>query len=160
MQAAPPKLGIERLSCSCNRNWVRYRGLQSGCGSAHESLGWCWPPHRGDQLDYPFRQDGFPKCRPPVRPQCAKARPDIGRSAAQYCCIEGTTPAQIALAWLLAQKPCILPIPSQVRRSSLGSEKILERQGLDSVSRTLPSSALQSRGFNCKQTGRPKLRWR
>src|SRR5438270_13316772 len=43
--------------------------------------------------------------------QMHEERPGACRRAARSCGAEMATPAQIALAWLLAQQPWIVPIP-------------------------------------------------
>ena len=48
--------------------------------------------------------------------QANQAMVDLLRSIAER---KGATPAQIALAWLLAQKPYIVPIPGTTKQSRL-----------------------------------------
>ena len=48
---------------------------------------------------------------PRFTPEARQGEPGAGRSARQHRAAEEATPAQIALAWLLAQKPWIVPIP-------------------------------------------------
>ena len=45
----------------------------------------------------------------------AQGEPGRGRSARQIAAQKQATPAQIALAWLLAQKPWIVPIPGTTK---------------------------------------------
>ena len=57
------------------------------------------------------------------------------------------TPAQIALAWLLGQKPWIVPIPA--RRSVIGSRKTLARPRFSSLRTTSTRSMPQRQSSPC-----------
>ena len=56
---------------------------------------------------------------------------------------KGATPAQIALAWLLAQKPWIVPIPGTTKLERL--EENLERPRSNSLPRISPRSTARPR---------------
>ena len=66
-----------------------------------------------------FEKNDFRNIVPRFAPDARKANQALvdllGRVAAQ----KGATPAQIALAWLLAQKPWIVPIPGTTKASRL-----------------------------------------
>jgi len=66
-----------------------------------------------------FGSSDFRSTLPRFTPEALKANQAVvdllGRIAKQ----EGATPAQIALAWLLAQKPWIVPIPGTTKLSRL-----------------------------------------
>src|SRR5208283_4381625 len=68
---------------------------------------------------YQIRQKRFLQHRPRFTPENRKANQAmvdlLGRVAEQ----KKATPAQIALAWLLAQKPWIVPIPGTTKRHRL-----------------------------------------
>ncbi|WP_141233282.1 aldo/keto reductase, partial [Pseudomonas savastanoi] len=58
------------------------------------------------------------------------------------------TPAQVALAWLLAQKPWIVPIPGTTKQHRLeenlkGAEVVLSTDELDAINRELSSVQIQ-----------------
>ena len=58
----------------------------------------------------------FPQHRPALHARGAEGEPGAGRSAsARSPRRKKATPAQIALAWLLAQKPWIVPIPGTTK---------------------------------------------
>ena len=48
---------------------------------------------------------------PAVRARRGRGQPGVDRAAAGVAGRKGATPAQVALAWLLAQRPWIVPIP-------------------------------------------------
>ena len=52
---------------------------------------------------------------PPLHPRGTQGEPGPGRPAGQDRSPKHATPAQVALAWLLAQKPWIVPIPGTRR---------------------------------------------
>ena len=61
---------------------------------------------------------------------------------------KGATPAQIALAWLLAQKPWIVPIPGTTKRHRLeeniaAAEIALSSDDLDRIEAALSAIAVQ-----------------
>ena len=62
----------------------------------------------------------------------------LGRIAAK----KQATPAQIALAWLLAQKPWIVPIPGTTKlhrlEENLGAAAVSSRPAISARSRTPP----------------------
>ena len=63
------------------------------------------------------------------------------------------TPAQIALAWLLAQKPWIVPIPGTTKRTRL--EENIGAAGLSSPPRTSARSIAPRRRSKCKARATP-----
>jgi aryl-alcohol dehydrogenase-like predicted oxidoreductase len=58
-----------------------------------------------------FAQDDFRNIVPRFSPEARKANQSLVEKLAAIASARGATPAQIALAWLLAQKPWIVPIP-------------------------------------------------
>ncbi len=57
--------------------------------------------------------------RSPLHAGGSKGEPSPGRCARQIASRKQATPAQIALAWLLAQKPWIVPIPGTTKLQRL-----------------------------------------
>ena len=54
-----------------------------------------------------------------LRPATARHRPDKQRALRRVGQRKGATPAQVALAWLLAKKPWIVPIPGTTKVAHL-----------------------------------------
>jgi aryl-alcohol dehydrogenase-like predicted oxidoreductase len=77
-------------------------------------------PHRQDQRGDGLRQlqhsQHHPRCTPEARKANQALVDLLGRIAAR----KHATPAQVALAWLLAQEPWIVPIPGTRRVERLG----------------------------------------
>ena len=67
----------------------------------------------------PVRQHRLPQHAAPFHAGGAEGEPGHGRSAGQIAQRKKATPAQIALAWLLAQKPWIVPIPGTTKLNRL-----------------------------------------
>ena len=73
-------------------------------------------PHREDRRLHDVRELGLPQHGSPLRPGGAQGEPRVRRAArAGSPSGKGATPAQIALAWILAQKPWIVPIPGTTK---------------------------------------------
>jgi len=66
-----------------------------------------------------FDDDDFRSKLPRFTPQALKANQELVERLASIAAEKNSTPAQIALAWLLAQKPWIVPIPGTTRLSRL-----------------------------------------
>ena len=60
-----------------------------------------------------FASDDFRTELPRFTPEARKANQELVDLLATIAAEKNATPAQIALAWLLAQKPWIVPIPGQ-----------------------------------------------
>ena len=69
-----------------------------------------------------FEKGDLPQRHSPLRAGRAQGQPAHGRSARRHCGAAKATPAQIALAWLLAQKPWIVPIPGTTKLHRLDGE--------------------------------------
>ena len=77
-------------------------------------------PHGQDRRKHDVRQLRLPQHRPALHAGGAEGEPGPGRSARQRSRQrKKATPAQIALAWLLAQKPWIVPIPGTTKLQRL-----------------------------------------
>jgi aryl-alcohol dehydrogenase-like predicted oxidoreductase len=81
-----------------------------------------------------FAKDDFRNVVPRFTPEARKANQALVEELGDIAAARGTTPAQIALAWLLAQKPWIVPIPGTTREhrleENLGAARI-ELSGAD-----------------------------
>ena len=62
-----------------------------------------------------FTKDDFRNIVPRFTPEARKANQTLVDLLAKVAREKGATPAQIALAWLLAQKPWIVPIPGTTK---------------------------------------------
>jgi aryl-alcohol dehydrogenase-like predicted oxidoreductase len=68
----------------------------------------------------PFASTDFRANVPRFAPDALKANMALVDLLRDVAICKGATPAQIALAWLLAQKPWIVPIPGTTKLSRLG----------------------------------------
>jgi aryl-alcohol dehydrogenase-like predicted oxidoreductase len=66
-----------------------------------------------------FDKSDFRNIVPRFTPEARKANHDLVKLLAEIAAHKQATPAQIALAWLLAQKPWIVPIPGTTKRARL-----------------------------------------
>ena len=66
-----------------------------------------------------FAQGDFRAALPRFAPEARKANQAVVDLLAKVAAARGATPAQIALAWLLARKPWIVPIPGTTKLSRL-----------------------------------------
>jgi aryl-alcohol dehydrogenase-like predicted oxidoreductase len=75
-----------------------------------------------------FSKDDFRNVVPRFTPEARKANQALVEELGAIAVTKGATPAQIALAWLLAQKPWIVPIPGTTKahrlRENLGAAEI------------------------------------
>ncbi|CAI9418754.1 Aldo-keto reductase IolS [Pleomorphomonas sp. T1.2MG-36] len=62
-----------------------------------------------------FAKDDFRSTVPRFQPEALKANQTLVDLVTSIAADKGATPAQIALAWLLAQKPFIVPIPGTTK---------------------------------------------
>jgi aryl-alcohol dehydrogenase-like predicted oxidoreductase len=62
-----------------------------------------------------FGKDDFRNVVPRFSPEARKANQALVEELTAIAAARGATPAQVALAWLLAQKPWIVPIPGTTR---------------------------------------------
>ena len=68
-------------------------------------------PDRRDDQGHPVRRARLPGQAAALHARGARRQPGAGRAAKRVAAHKGATPAQVALAWLLAQRPWIVPIP-------------------------------------------------
>jgi aryl-alcohol dehydrogenase-like predicted oxidoreductase len=78
-----------------------------------------------------FSKDDFRNIVPRFSPENRKANQALVARISAIASSRGATPAQVALAWLLAQKPWIVPIPGTTR-----VERLQENCGAASIDLT------------------------
>ena len=71
------------------------------------------------KADARFGKDDFRHIVPRFSPDMLKANQGLVTLLTEFAAEKGCTPAQLALAWLLAQKPWIVPIPGTRKESRL-----------------------------------------
>ena len=76
-------------------------------------------PHGEDRREYDVRQLRLPQHLPRFTPEARKANQALVDLLGKIAERKKATPAQIALAWLLAQKPWIVPIPGTTKLERL-----------------------------------------
>jgi aryl-alcohol dehydrogenase-like predicted oxidoreductase len=99
---------------------------------------------------------------PRFSPEARKANMALVEFVKAIAARKGATPAQVALAWLLARKPWIVPIPATTKRHRLeenlgGAELVLTPQDIEEIDaglagiavegERLPESALKMTGL-------------
>jgi aryl-alcohol dehydrogenase-like predicted oxidoreductase len=82
-----------------------------------------------------FPKDDFRNVVPRFTPEARKANQALVEELGVIAAARGATPAQVALAWLLAQKPWIVPIPGTTKAQRL--EENLGAAGLELTSMDL-----------------------
>ncbi|WP_426688815.1 aldo/keto reductase [Rhodanobacter ginsengiterrae] len=98
--------------------------------------------------DTPFDKDDFRSSVPRFSPEARRANQVLVDLLGRIAADRQATPAQIALAWLLAQQPWIVPIPGTTKLSrlqeNLGAADItLSAADLQQVSRSLAQIQVQ-----------------
>jgi aryl-alcohol dehydrogenase-like predicted oxidoreductase len=90
--------------------------------------------------------DDFRRGSPRFQPDNFQKNLDLVAKVEAFAKAHGATPAQVALAWVLSQRPFIVPIPGTKRRkyleenvASLGIQ--LAQRDLDELSTTVPKGA-------------------
>ena len=76
-------------------------------------------PDRRDRREHQFDRERLPQHRPALHAGSPQGQPGAGRLLGAIAARKQATPAQIALAWLLAQKPWIVPIPGTTKLQRL-----------------------------------------
>ena len=106
-----------------------------------------------------FDDTDFRSRLPRFTPEALKANQALIDLLGRIAQRKNATPAQIALAWLLAQKPWIVPIPAP--RSCIAWKKTSARCRSSSRRRTLPTSAppLQTSRSRARDTRRSCSGW-
>ncbi len=96
-----------------------------------------------------FVKGDFRNVVPRFTPEARKANQAVVDLLGKFAAEKKATPAQVALAWLLAQKPWIVPIPGTTKLSRLeenigGASVVLSTAELDEITRA--SSAIHLEG--------------
>ena len=105
--------GGENLNTKC------YRYLRSlGLDSFHSVL-WARAFLRENERKYYVRQYDLRNTLPRFTPEARKANQALVDLLGEIAKRKHATPAQIALAWLLGQKPWIVPIPGTTKLQRL-----------------------------------------
>ena len=108
-------------------------------------------PHRHDRRRHQIRRYRLPHHRAALRAGGAKANLALVDLLGDIAARKGATPAQIALAWLLAQKPWIVPIPGTTKLHRL--EENLGAADVELTAdrpREIGASRLKVEGSKCR----------
>jgi aryl-alcohol dehydrogenase-like predicted oxidoreductase len=98
--------------------------------------------------DATFGEGDFRSSVPRFSPEALKANQTLADLVRELADEKGVTPAQIALAWLLAQRPWIVPIPGTTKlhrlEENLGAANVsLAPDDLDRIERSLAAIEVQ-----------------
>jgi len=99
-----------------------------------------------------FAADDFRNVVPRFTPEARAANQVLVDQLTAIAAGHGATPAQIALAWLLARKPWIVPIPGTTKLHRLeeniaAAEVVLQAQDLDAIERALAGIQVQGERY-------------
>ena len=99
-----------------------------------------------------FAKDDFRQIVPRFTPEARKANQALVDLLGQVAARKKATPAQIALAWLLAQKPWIVPIPGTTKlnrlEENLGAVSVqLTAEDLSEIDRAAAKIAVQGERY-------------
>ena len=102
--------------------------------------------------DTTFKDGDWRGISPRFTPEALKANQALADLVGKLAATKGVTPAQIALAWLLAQKPWIVPIPGTTKlhrlEENLGSADVtLITDDLDRIQQTLATVVVQGERY-------------
>jgi aryl-alcohol dehydrogenase-like predicted oxidoreductase len=102
--------------------------------------------------DTTFKDGDYRRNAPRFTPEALKANQALADLVGKLAATKGVTPAQIALAWLLAQKPWIVPIPGTTKlhrlEENLGSADVtLITDDLDRIQQTLATVVVQGERY-------------
>ena len=102
--------------------------------------------------DTTFKDGDWRRISPRFTPKALKANQALADLVGKLAATKGVTPAQIALAWLLAQKPWIVPIPGITKlhrlQENLGSADVtLTTDDLDRIQQTLATVVVQGERY-------------
>jgi aryl-alcohol dehydrogenase-like predicted oxidoreductase len=99
-----------------------------------------------------FAPDDFRNQIPRFTPEARQANQTLVKRLGQIAARKRATPAQIALAWLLAQKPWIVPIPGTTKlhrlEENLGAVQVeLTPDDLDEIKTAITSLSIQGERY-------------
>lgn len=109
--------------------------------------------------DASFGKDDFRSVVPRFGQEALRANQNLVGELGKIATQKGVTPAQIALAWLLAQAPCIVPIPGTTKlhrlKENIGSASVkLSEADLQSISSALAQIEIQGERYPESLKGR------
>ncbi|MGY3530478.1 aryl-alcohol dehydrogenase-like predicted oxidoreductase [Bradyrhizobium sp. USDA 4452] len=99
-----------------------------------------------------FASDDFRNLVPRFSPEARRANQALVDQLGKIAAGKGATPAQIALAWLLAQKPWIVPIPGTTKlnrlEENIGAARIeLSSADLADIAKTVAAVEVQGERY-------------
>ena len=99
-----------------------------------------------------FAKDDFRNLVPRFSPEARKANQALVAELGRIAAAKGVSPAQIALAWLLAQKPWVVPIPgttkTQRMKENVGAAAVeLDQEALRLIGDALASIEVQGERY-------------
>jgi len=103
-----------------------------------------------------FGADDFRSTVPRFQAEALKANQALVTLVGSIATEKGATPAQVALAWLLEQKPWIVPIPGTTKlhrlEENLGAvDTVLTGEDLTRIGQALDGIALQGERYSVSQ---------
>jgi aryl-alcohol dehydrogenase-like predicted oxidoreductase len=106
-----------------------------------------------------FGQQDFRSIVPRFAPEALKANQALVTSIGEIAASKGATSAQIALAWLLAQKPWIVPIPGTTKlhrlEENLGAAELkLDANDLQRIGQALAGVTVEGERYPAHLTAR------
>src|SRR5207245_1956749 len=104
--------------------------------------------------DTKFDKSDFRNIVPRFTPENRKANQGLADLLGRFAQRKKATPAQIALAWLLAQKPWIVPIPGTTKLARL--EENIEAVNVELSPEDLRELETAAQRSRCKALGTPK----
>ena len=116
-------------------------------------------PDRRDRRRHDVHQQRFPQHRPALCAGSPQGEPGAGRCDRQDRAEKKATPAQVALAWLLAQKPWIVPIPGTTKlhrlEENIGAAAVeLTAEDLRNIENAVSAIAVQGERYSPQQAAR------
>lgn len=106
-----------------------------------------------------FTKDDFRNTVPRFSPEARKANKTLVDRIKSIAVAKDAVPAQIALAWLLAQKPCIVPIPGTTKlhrlEENIGAVKVeLNERDLAEIGEALACTEIQGDRYPAQMAAR------
>jgi aryl-alcohol dehydrogenase-like predicted oxidoreductase len=104
-------------------------------------------------VDTQFASDDFRNTVPRFAPAARKANGALVDLLGRIAAARGVTPAQIALAWLLGQRPWIVPIPGTTKLQRLeenigAADVVLDAQELVDIERAVAAIPVQGERYS------------
>jgi len=107
--------------------------------------------------DTPIGGEDFRKSRPRFQPEARKANQRLIDRLREIATAKDATPAQIAIAWLLAQRPSIVPIPGTTKlhrlEENIGAAAVeLSARDLDDIAAVLSEVPIEGARYAAPKT--------